>query len=294
MVSLQLFSQSGNQGTTRIASRWAIFSSKTSSMIGLIGLVLISILTIAGQFLPALDHAPQLIPPAWHDTGSADYLLGTDIVGRDIFMRLIQGASYTLGTSLLSVSVALVVGVGLGLLAATYRSTAQLIIMRTMDVIFAIPSLVLALLVVALLGPGLVNAGIAVCIVLLPNFIRMTANNVIDEMGKEYVDAARLDGASPVRILFKSIMPNVAAPLILQTTIALSTAIVDIALLGFLGLGAQSPQPEWGTMLAEARTSMHIAPWGVTFPGLAILITVLFVNFIGDGLSRIIRSRKHN
>ena len=284
MDNIQLFSHSPLGQASVMESRWTIYRSRTSAMIGLIGLLIIMVLSITGSFMDNPEQAEQLLAPAWHPTGTTAHLLGTDLVGRDIFIRLLQGAKLTLGTSLLSVSVALIIGCGLGLMAAYFRGYVQLIVMRTMDVIFAIPSLVLAIIVVAILGPGLVNAGIAVGIVLLPNFVRTTTRHVIEEMQKPYVDAARLDGAIPIRILFKSVFPNISAPLILQTTIALSTAIIEIALLGFLGLGAQAPSPEWGMMLAEARTSMHIAPWAVTAPGLAIMITVLLINFIGDGL----------
>jgi dipeptide transport system permease protein len=293
MVNIQLFSHPSNiSRDSMIESRWTIYSSTTSAMIGLIGLSLITLLAIAGAFMENPSQAGQLLPPLWHESGTTRHILGTDLVGRDIFTRLVQGAPLTLGTSVISVTFALIIGVGLGLIAAYFRGYVQLLVMRTMDIVFAIPSLVLAIIVVAILGPGLVNAGIAVGIVLLPNFVRTTTSHVIEEMQKPYVDAALLDGASPMRILFKSVFPNISAPLILTTTIALSTAIIEIALLGFLGLGAQSPSPEWGIMLAEARTSMHIAPWAVTAPGLAIMITVLFINFIGDGLNRVINQKK--
>ena len=292
MPSLQLFESRETNDFSQIESRWAAYRSNTSAMIGLFGLSLIVILALIGMFMTSTSGGAQLVPPSWHDNGSSQYFLGTDLVGRDLFTRLIQGAPLTIGTSFISVAAALVIGVGLGVLAAYRRGFVLLIIMRSMDIIFAIPSLVLAIIVVAFLGAGITNAGIAVCIVLLPNFVRTTVKHVEQELQRPYIQAARLDGASPARILFKSIFPNITAPLVLQTTIALSTAIVEIALLGFLGLGAQSPSPEWGTMLFEARTSMHFAPWAVTMPGVAILTTVLFINFIGDGLSRVIRQRK--
>jgi len=294
MVSVQLYSQSSAQENSGLQSRWAIFSSKSSAVLGLLILCIIFILSLSSLFIDSSNTnslSTQLIPPSWHEQGTSEHLLGTDLLGRDIFSRLLEGAPLTFGISLLSVTFALLVGVGLGLVAAFYRKHVQLAVMRSMDIIFAIPSLVLAIIVVSILGPGLVNAGLAVAIVLLPNFVRTTISHVIEEMNKAYVDAAKLDGATPSRILLKSVFPNVAAPLTLQTTIALSTAIVDIAALGFLGLGAQAPQPEWGAMLAEARTSMHIAPWVVTLPGLAILITVLSINFFGDGLNRIINNK---
>ena len=292
MINLRTLLRLDDPRKAMTESSWAVFQSKPSAMLGLIGFVIIVIFALAGLFISSHAQGDPLLPPSWHNNGNTTFLLGTDILGRNILMRLIQGASLTIGTSFLSVAAAMVIGVGLGILGAYNRGNVLLIIMRTMDIIFAIPSLVLALVVVALLGPGLINAGIAVMIVLLPNFVRTTVSNVEEELQKPYVEAATLDGAGTYRILFKSVFPNITAPLVLQITIALSIAIVDITLLGFLGMGAQSPSPEWGTMLYDARTSMHIAPWAVTMPGLAILMTVLFINFIGDGLNRVIRMRK--
>ena len=273
-------------------SNWLIFQTNKPALFSLLGFMLIMLFALVGAFISDHAQGEPLLPPSWHDSGTTTFLLGTDILGRDILMRLIQGAPLTLGTSFLSVAAAMLIGVGLGIVGAYKRGNTMLIIMRSMDVIFAFPSLVLALVVVALLGPGLINAGIAVMIVLLPNFVRTTVASVEDELEKPYIEAAKLDGATTIRILFKSIFPNITAPLVLQVTLALSIAIVDITLLGFLGFGAQSPSAEWGTMLYDARVSMHIAPWAVTMPGLAILITVLFINYIGDGLSRVIRLRK--
>jgi len=217
--------------------------------------------------------------------------LGTDILGRDVFSRLLTGASLTLGTATLVVILALLIGIPLGIIAANFRGPLQLFIMRIMDIILAVPSLVLSIIVVAILGTGLDNAGIAVTLVLVPNFVLLTRSYILEELAKPYVAAARLDGARPDRILLKIILPNVAAPLIIQTTISLSTAIVDIAALGFLGLGAQAPLPEWGSMLSEARTSMYAAPWAITTPGLAILVTVLSINLVGDGLNTAINTK---
>ena len=292
MINLGLFSRLSHSELSVTENSWTIFQSKTTAVLALCGFILITLFAIAGLFITGHSQGAPLQPPSWQPNGTTEFLLGTDLLGRDIFIRLIQGASLTLGTSFLSVAAALLIGVGLGILGAYKRGNTMLIIMRSMDIIFAIPSLVLALLVVALLGPSLLNAGIAVMIVLLPNFVRTTVSSVEEELLKPYVEAARLDGASTYRILFKSVFPNITAPLILQITIALSIAIVDITLLGFLGMGAQSPSPEWGTMLYDARISMHIAPWGVTMPGLAILMTVLFINYIGDGLNSVIRLRK--
>jgi dipeptide transport system permease protein len=153
-----------------------------------------------------------------------------------------------------------------------------------MDIILTLPSLLLAIVIVAILGPGLTNAMIAVALVSLPHYVRLTRAAVITELSRDYVTAARVGGSGNVRILFREVLPNCAAPLIVQASLGVSTAILDAAALGFLGLGAQPPSPEWGTMLADAREFVLRAWWVVTFPGLMILITVLAFNLIGDGL----------
>jgi dipeptide transport system permease protein len=158
------------------------------------------------------------------------------------------------------------------------------VLMRIMDLILAFPSLLLALVMVAILGPGLLNMMIAIALVLQPHFVRLTRSAVLGELGKDYVTSARVAGAGHLRLMFYTILPNCLAPLIVQATLSFSSAILDAAALGFLGLGAQPPTPEWGTMLAEARQFILRAWWVVTFPGLAILITVLAINLIGDGL----------
>jgi len=276
-------------------SNWVIFKHDSSATFGLAVLLSIFSLAILSPIISGdpyiQDATAHLIPPSWQPLGTPDYLLGTDILGRDLFSRLLNGASLTIGTATLVVTIALLIGVALGVLSATLRGPVQLIIMRTMDIILAIPSLVLSIIVVAILGTGLVNAGIAVTLVLVPNFVRLTSSYIIEELSKPYVHAARLDGAKQERILFKIILPNIAAPLILQTTISLSTAIIDIAALGFLGLGAQAPLPEWGSMLSEARTSMYASPWAVATPGFAILLTVFCINLVGDGLNSAINSK---
>jgi dipeptide transport system permease protein len=175
-------------------------------------------------------------------------------------------------------------GIILGLLAGFFRGWVDVVLMRIMDLILAFPSLLLALVLVAILGPGLINTMIAIAIVLQPHFVRLTRSAVLGELNREYVVSGRLAGAGPLRLMFITILPNCLAPLIVQATLSFSTAILDAAALGFLGLGAQPPTPEWGTMLAEARQFILRAWWVVTFPGLAILITVLAINLIGDGL----------
>ena len=198
--------------------------------------------------------------------------------------RLLHGARYSLFIGGIVVTLSLSTGILLGLVAAFFRGPAGILVVRLMDVILAIPSLLLALVVVAILGPGLVNAMIAVAIVYTPHFTRLVRASALTELSKDYVTASRVAGAGLGRLMFDTVLPNCAAPLIVQATLGFSSAVLDAAALGFLGMGAQPPTPEWGTMLADAREFILRAWWVVTFPGLAILVTVLAFNLMGDGL----------
>jgi dipeptide transport system permease protein len=225
-----------------------------------------------------------LLPPAWAEGGNPSYLLGTDPVGRDILSRLIYGAQYSLFIGVFVTTLSLTGGIIVGLIAGYYRGWIDTVIMRLMDIILAFPSLLLALVLVAILGPSLTNGMIAIALTLQPHFVRLTRAAVMAEKSRDYVTAARLAGAGPLRLMFRTILPNCTAPLIVQATLSFSNAILDAAALGFLGMGAQPPAPEWGTMLAEAREFILRAWWVVTFPGVAILVTVLAINLMGDGL----------
>jgi ABC-type dipeptide/oligopeptide/nickel transport systems, permease components len=176
------------------------------------------------------------------------------------------------------VTLSVISGTVLGLVAGFFRGVTEIAIMRLMDITLTLPSLLLAIVIVAILGPGLMNAMLAVAIVLLPHYVRIARAAVISEVSKDYVTAAKVAGAGRLRLMFKEVLPNCAAPLIVQATLGISTAILDAAALGFLGLGAQPPLPEWGTMLADAREFVLRAWWVVTLPGLAILVTVLAFN----------------
>ncbi|MBY3070448.1 ABC transporter permease subunit [Rhizobium laguerreae] len=272
-----------------VAEFWHYFSRNKGAVIGLVVFVIILVVAIlAPLFAP---HAPNeqnrqvlLAVPFWMEAGSASYPLGTDAVGRDILSRLIYGARFSLFIGVVVVTLSVISGVLIGLVAGFFRGKIDTAIMRLMDIILAFPSLLLALVLVAVLGPGLTNAMIAISLVNQPHFVRLTRASVISEREKEYVIASRVAGAGTFRLMFKTILPNCLGPLIVQATLAFSAAILDAAALGFLGMGAQPPTPEWGTMLAESREFISRAWWVVTFPGLAILITVLAINLMGDGL----------
>ena len=268
---------------------WHYFSKNRGAVIGLAFFVLLVVIAV---FAPVIaPHNPDqqfrdhlLTPPFWQDGGSLTFLLGTDAVGRDILSRLIHGARFSLFIGIFVVSIAVTGGILVGLISGYFRGWIDTFVMRIMDIILAFPSLLLALVLVAVLGPGLINAMIAIAIVYQPHFVRLARASVLSEREREYVVSAKVAGAGVLRLMFVTILPNCLAPLIVQATLAFSNAILDAAALGFLGMGAQPPTPEWGTMLAEAREFILRAWWVVTFPGLAILVTVLAINLMGDGL----------
>lgn len=268
---------------------WFSFSQNRGAVAGL---VVVTILLLLALFAPwVAPHAPDvtnpaafLKPPVWQEGGSAKYLLGTDAIGRDMLSRLIFGARLSLSIGIAVVLISVAAGIALGLIAGFARGITEITIMRVMDIILTLPSLLLAIVIVAILGPGLMNAMLAVAVVVLPHYVRITRAAVIAEVSRDYVTAARVSGAGTLRLMFSEVLPNCAAPLIVQASLGVSTAILDAAALGFLGLGAQPPASEWGTMLADAREFVLRAWWVVTFPGLAILAAVLAFNLLGDGL----------
>lgn len=268
---------------------WFYFSENRGALIGFYIILAIVFVAVFADFIaphgPTEQYRDHLLqPPAWQDGGDWSFILGTDAVGRDILSRLIYGARFSLFIGCVVVFLSLVVGISLGLIAGFLRGSVETVIMRLMDIILAFPSLLLALVMVALLGPGLLNAMIAIALVLQPHFVRLTRAQVINERSRDYVVASRMAGAGTLRLMFITVLPNCMAPLIVQSTLSFSTAILDAAALGFLGMGAQPPTPEWGTMLAEAREFILSAWWVVSFPGIAILVTVLSFNLMGDGL----------
>ncbi len=268
---------------------WFYFRQNRGAVIGMWVFLVLVFVAVFAQVIAPHDPTQQyrdalLVPPVWQEGGRASFLLGTDAVGRDMLSRLIYGAQYSLFIGIVVVAIALIGGVFVGLLAGFYGGWVDTVIMRVMDVILAFPSLLLALVLVAVLGPGLTNAMIAIAIVYQPHFARLTRAAVMGEKEREYVTAAKVAGAGKLRLMFKTILPNCLAPLIVQATLSFSSAVLDSAALGFLGMGAQPPASEWGTMLAEAREFILRAWWVVTLPGLAILISVLAINLMGDGL----------
>lgn len=270
---------------------WHAWRSFAANRPALACLVFVAVVALCGAFAPMLSpHDPTeqyrdalLLPPSW-DGGSSRFPFGTDATGRDLLSRVLHGARASLGIGLGVVLLSLVPGVMLGLLAAFRPKRLGPIVLRLMDVLLALPALLLAVAVVAVLGPGLMHTTLAIALVALPGYVRLVRASAMAELSKDYVVAARLCGAGTLRLMFDTVLPNCLAPVVVTATMGFSDAILAVAALGFLGLGAQPPMPEWGTMLSSARDYLDTATWVVLLPGLAILSTVLAINVVGDGL----------
>ncbi len=268
---------------------WNAFLANPFALLGLWIVFLLLIIVIFTNYLapyPAemQDSTALLVPPSWDLNGSVRHFLGTDDLGRDILSRLLHGTHLTFALSLIVVFFAMSVGFVIGSISGMMRGLKSSILAHLLDALLSIPSLIMAMLVVAVLGTGLDNVFWAVGLALIPQFVRAIHQAIHDELQKEYVTAAKLDGANSVQIYWYVIMPNVWDVLIIQTTFGLSVAVLDVAALGFLNLGAQAPSSEWGAMILQGTDHFLIAPWTVTIPGFAILITVLAINLVGDGL----------
>lgn len=251
-----------------------------------LGLCIVSVLVLTALLAPVLapydpespDLPNRLQPP------SAEHPFGTDALGRDILSRIIYGSRISIQVGIIAVGISLLCGTLLGAVSGYYGGKLDLVIMRLIDILMAFPYILLAIAITAMLGPGLTNAMIAIGIVGIPIYARVVRGAVLSVKEMEYIEAARVCGCSNYRIIFRHVLPNCLAPLIVQATLGIGTAILDAAGLGFLGLGAQPPTPEWGIMLNKGKDVMQIAPWVIMFPGAAILLVVLGFNLLGDGL----------
>ncbi len=274
---------------SNLAEFWTHFRTHRGAVLAGGLLIVFMLAAIFAPVLAPYDPIEQYrdairVPPVWQEGGSWRFLLGTDQAGRDMLSRLMHGARLSFWIGSISVLLALSLGTVLGLCAAFFQRWLDVPIMRLIDVLLALPALLLAVAVVAVLGPGLTNTMYAIAIVTLPGYVRLTRASALAELSKEYVTASRVAGAGTLRLMFLQVLPNCAAPLIVQATLGFSTALLDAAALGFLGIGVQPPLAEWGSMLASSRDYMNSAWWMVTLPGIAILVTVLSINLLGDGL----------
>lgn len=262
---------------------WVSFRKSKVAVVGAVIVLFFILLALFGPFLTKEGineqmMADRLQPP------SSEYWFGTDDFGRDIFSRIVHGARISLSVGFFSVVGSIVVGSILGIIAGYYGRWVDMIISRIFDIMLAFPSILLAIAIVSVLGPSLRNALIAIAVINIPNFGRLIRSKVLSIKEDEYITAAKAIGMKDFRILLSHILPNSMAPVIVQGTLAVATAILEAAALGFLGLGAEAPQPEWGKMLADSKDYLQNAPWTMIFPGLAIMLTVLGFNLMGDGL----------
>ena len=273
----------------RLALFWRSFAENRGAVVGLALMAALIVVSILADVLALHSPIEQfrahfLIPPIWEEGGLWQFPLGTDDVGRDMLSRLIYGARLSIIIGFSVAGLALITGTTLGLTAAFAGGVVDIFIMRLMDILLVFPSLLLAIVIVAILGPGLFNAMLAVVVVTLPGYTRLARASALADLARDYVTASRSAGARTFRLMFDTVLPNCLAPLIVQVSLGFAVAILDAAALGFLGLGAQPPTPEWGTMLSGALQFYQRAWWVLALPGLAILFTVLAFNLVGDGL----------
>jgi peptide/nickel transport system permease protein len=251
----------------------------------MLGLVLVVLIVAAALLAPVIaPYDPLDISHERFQPPGRDFLFGTDELGRDLLSRIIYGARISLRVGLISVGIAAAIGVQLGLVSGYFGEAVDNVISRAMDILLAFPSILLAIIIVAILGPGLDNAMIAIGLASIPTYARLVRGSTLCEREKDYVLAARAIGVRSGRLLFRHILPNIVAPVIVFGTLGVATAILAAAGLSFIGLGAQPPTPEWGAMLSQGRNYLRTEWWVPTFPGLAIVITVLGINLLGDGL----------
>jgi peptide/nickel transport system permease protein len=272
---------------------WRSFKKSKVAIVGALIVIFFIILAIIGPWIAPQGINDQLLADRL-EKPSSKYWFGTDDFGRDIFSRVIHGARISLWVGFFSVIGSVIVGSILGIIAGYYGKWVDMIISRIFDIMLAFPSILLAIAVVSVLGPSLQNALIAIAIINVPNFGRLIRSKVLSIKEEEYITSAKAIGMRDVRILFSHILPNSMAPVIVQGTLAIAGAIIEAAALGFLGLGAQAPAPEWGKMLADARVNFINAPWTMIFPGVAIMLTVLGFNLMGDGMRDALDPRMKN
>ncbi|MEH7376162.1 MULTISPECIES: nickel transporter permease [Bacillaceae] len=266
---------------------WISFYKNRLAVVGLGIVVFFIIIAIIAPIIAPYSFkdqvlADRMLPP------SSEHWFGTDDFGRDIFSRIVYGARISLWVGFFSVLGSVVAGTLLGIVAGYYGRWVDAIISRIFDIMLAFPSILLAIAVVSILGPSLQNALIAIAVINIPNFGRLVRSKVLSVKQEEYIMAARAVGMKDSRILLRHILPNSISPVIVQATLAIATAIIEAAALGFLGMGAQAPTPEWGKMLADSKNYITQAPWTLFFPGVAIMLTVLGFNLMGDGLRDIL------
>ncbi|WP_019913274.1 nickel transporter permease [Paenibacillus sp. HW567] len=272
---------------------WRAFRKNKTAMLGLSIIVFFVLVALLAPFIAPYGYKDQELINRLK-APSAEHWFGTDDLGRDMFTRIIYGARISLWVGFFAVIGSIIAGTILGILAGFYGKWIDMLISRLFDILLAFPSILLAIAIVAILGPSLQNALYAIAIVNIPTYGRLVRAKVLSLKSEEYITAARAIGMTNTRILLTHILPNSLTPIIVQGTLGIATAIIEAAALGFLGLGAQPPDPEWGKMLSDSRQFIQKAPWTVVFPGLSIMLTVLGFNLMGDGLRDVLDPRMKN
>lgn len=272
---------------------WRAFRKNKMAMLGLCIIVFFVLIALLAPLIAPYSFKEQELVNRLK-APSAAHWFGTDDLGRDLFSRVMYGARISLWVGFSSVIGSIIVGTLLGILAGFYGKWVDMLISRMFDILLAFPSILLAIAIVAILGPSLRNALLAIAIVNIPTYGRLVRAKVLSLKSEEYITAARAIGMKDTRILLTHILPNSLTPIIVQGTLGIATAIIEAAALGFLGLGAQPPDPEWGKMLSDSRQFIQKAPWTVIFPGVSIMLTVLGFNLMGDGLRDVLDPRMKN
>jgi len=271
---------------------WVRLGRNRLGLVGAVIILTVVVIAIAAPVVAPYDPASQafrrLLPP------SGEHLMGTDELGRDTFSRIVFGARVSLQVGVLAVVIGLALGTFIGVLAGYYGGRLDDWSMRGVDIMFAFPGLILAIVIAGLLGPNKTNAMVAIGIVFAPAFARVVRGSVLAVMQEGYIEAARVMGLADVRTIARYVLPNVTAAITVMTTVYLSAAILTEAGLSYLGLGTQPPEPSWGGMLSAARNYMELSPWMAFFPGAAIMLVVLGFNFLGDGLRDVLDPRLRN
>ena len=277
---------------------WRVFEKNTTALFGLLLFSLVILMIVLSPILAPYGINQQFpeatqFPPSWQQGGNINYLLGTDALGRDMFSRILIGGRTTIGAALVVVFVATIFGVLTALITTFSRGWSDRVFSYTAELLLTFPSLITALLVISIIGPGLKNSIIAVIISIIPNFYKSTRNALLTEMAKPYYIAAKLDGTQGLNLLTSVLLPNIISPILIQISRSFSSAILEIATLGFLGFGADSLHAEWGAIIGDAQNISLLAPWTVWFPGLAMVIALFAINLVGDGIRETLEQEHH-
>ncbi len=295
MAKFRIFASPSNYSPIR--QLWSIFQRNHFALLAswiLLAFLFVAIFApLIAPYSPYAQHPEHLlVPPAWEDEGSVAFLFGTDALGRDILSRVLMGISYSFGLAIVGVVLALSVGLLIGTLAGFSKGIRSSALNHLLDIALIMPSLLIAIVIVAILGPGLENTFWAIVLAMLPQFIHHVRTEVADLLNKDFVIAYKMDGANNWQLFKYALLPNLTEGIVIFSAMAMSSAILDIVVLGFIGIGAQSPQPELGAMIAASIDVFYLSPWTIMLPGLLLFACILAINIVGDGLRHALKERR--